>query len=213
MTDFLYPFIEAGERDAGQLLTDLAASAAAKAVESGRLRAETVERLRPALEDVATAMAARVGAGGRTFTFGNGGSATDAQSFARLLVAPPSGRAVAARCLSTDVATITALANDVGFELVFSRQLIAHGRAGDIAVGFSTSGTSRNLLAAFREAKRRGILTIGLAGYDGGDMARGADVDHCLVVDSPSVHRIQEAQAAVCAELWRVLQRRLEASR
>jgi D-sedoheptulose 7-phosphate isomerase len=209
VTDFLYPFLDAGERDAGRLLADLSASAAAKAVESARLRAETVQRLGPALDEVATAMAARVAAGGRTFTFGNGGSATDAESFARLMTAPASGPAIGARCLSTDVAIITALGNDVGFELVFSRQLIAHARPGDIAVGFSTSGSSRNLLTAFAEARRRDLLTVGLAGYDGGEMARSGDGDHGLVVESPSVHRIQEAQAAVCYELWRLLQRRV----
>ena len=84
---------------------------------------------------------------------------------------PPAGRPLPARCLADDPAVLTALANDVGFELVFSRQLIAHAGPDDIALGISTSGNSRNLLAAFAEAARRGLLTLGLAGYDGGDMA------------------------------------------
>ncbi len=102
---------------------------------------------------------------------------------------------------------LTALANDVGFELVFARQLIAHARPGDIAIGFSTSGGSVNVLRAFEEARRRGLLTIGLCGYDGGAMAASDDIDHCLVVRSDSVHRIQETQAALIFELWSIVQR------
>jgi D-sedoheptulose 7-phosphate isomerase len=105
-----------------------------------------------------------------------------------------------------DRAVLTALANDVGFDLVYSRQLIAHARAGDMALGFSTSGDSPNLLAGFEEAARRGLVTIGLCGYEGGAMARSEAVQHCVVVRSQSVHRIQEAQAAVLHELWSVVQ-------
>ena len=97
---------------------------------------------------------------------------------------------------------LTALGNDVGFELVFSRQLIAYAIGGDIAIGLSTSGNSRNLLAAFTEARSRGMLTIGFAGYDGGDMGRSDDVEHCFVVSSESVHRIQEVQGALAFALW-----------
>jgi D-sedoheptulose 7-phosphate isomerase len=106
-----------------------------------------------------------------------------------------------ARSLVDDQAIVTALANDVGFELVFSRQLIAHARPGDIAMGFSTSGSSTNVLRAMGEARRRGVLTIGLAGYGGGAMAASGQLDHCLVVESDSVHRVQEAQAALVREL------------
>ena len=108
---------------------------------------------------------------------------------------------------------LTALSNDVGFDLVFSRQLIAHAHAGDIAVGLSTSGNSRNLLMAFATAADRGLLTIGIAGYAGGEMARSDHVQHCLVVDDDSVHRIQEAQAALGFELWRQVQARLTAAK
>ena len=107
---------------------------------------------------------------------------------------------------------LTALANDVGFDLVFSRQLIAHAEAGDIALGMSTSGNSRNLLIAFEEAARRGLLTVGLAGYDGGEMAASEHVQHCLVVRDDSVHRVQETQAALAHALWRMVQSRLGAS-
>jgi D-sedoheptulose 7-phosphate isomerase len=201
-TDFLYPFIEAGEQDAGNLLADLATSAAAKGALSAQLQAATLADSDATMTTVAQAMARRFNAGGRLFVFGNGGSATDAAGIVALLRTPPWGRALRARSLVADHAVLTALGNDVGFDLVFSRQLIAHGRQGDMALGLSTSGNSTNLLSAFAEAGRRGLMTLGLAGYDGGQMASSPDVQHCLVVSSSSVHRIQETQSALAFELW-----------
>ena len=122
----------------------------------------------PQLADI---MAARFVGGARLFTFGNGGSSTDAASLAELFARPPWGCPLPARSLVDDSAVVTALGNDVGFDLVFSRQLIAHGAPGDIAIGISTSGSSRNVLTAFAEARTRGMITVGLAGYDGGEMA------------------------------------------
>jgi D-sedoheptulose 7-phosphate isomerase len=208
-TDFLYPFIEGDERDAGPLLLDLARSAASKHELSIGLRTATMAGAAETLATVADAMAKAFAAGGRLFSFGNGGSATDAASMAALFARPPSGRALPARCLADDPAVLTALANDVGFDLVFSRQLIAYATAGDIAVGLSTSGSSRNLLVAFAEARRRGLVTVGLAGYDGGEMATSADVEHCLVVASDSVHRVQEVQASLAFALWEAVHARL----
>jgi D-sedoheptulose 7-phosphate isomerase len=208
-TDFLYPFIDARERDAGPLLDDLARSAQEKGALSTALKAQTRHRLAPTLVAVADSMAARFRAGGHLFAFGNGGSSTDAVSLAALFARPPRGRALPARDLVSDSAVLTALANDVGFDLVFSRQLIAHSSPGDIAVGLSTSGNSRNLLVAFAEARGRGLLTVGFAGYDGGEMARCGDVDHCLVVEADSVHRIQETQASLAFSLWLAVQDRL----
>ena len=208
-TDFLYPFIEGDERDAGPLLLDLARSAAGKHELSLALRTAVMTSAGETLAAAADAMAMAFAAGGRLFSFGNGGSATDAASLAALFARPPSGRALPARCLADDPAVLTALANDVGFDLVFSRQLIAHATAGDIAVGISTSGGSRNVLGAFVEARRRGLVTVGLAGYDGGEMAMSADVEHCLVVPSDSVHRVQEVQASLAFALWEAVQARL----
>ena len=208
-TDFLYPFIEGDERDAGPLLLDLARSAAGKHELSLALRTAVMTSAGETLAAAADAMAMAFAAGGRLFSFGNGGSATDAASLAALFARPPSGRALPARCLADDPAVLTALANDVGFDLVFSRQLIAHATAGDIAVGISTSGGSRNVLGAFVEARRRGLVTVGLAGYDGGEMATSADVEHCLVVPSDSVHRVQEVQASLAFALWEAVQARL----
>ncbi len=109
---------------------------------------------------------------------------------------------------------MTALGNDVGFELVFSRQLIAHGRPHDIAMGFSTSGNSDNLMRAFAEARKQGMLTVGIAGTDGGRMAaEGSPVEQCFVVRSDSVHRIQESQAALNNALWAAVQDALIATR
>jgi D-sedoheptulose 7-phosphate isomerase len=209
MTEFLYPFLEGGATVPETLLHDLATSARSKAAESDHLRRETLDRERDRLESVAGAMADRFAPGGRLFTFGNGGSSTDAASIADLFSAPPSGRPLPARSLVADSAVLTALGNDVGFELVFSRQLIAYAVDGDIAIGLSTSGNSRNLLAAFAEARSRGVLTIGFAGYDGGDMGRSGDVEHCFVVSSESVHRTQEVQGALAFALWSAVQQRL----
>ncbi len=212
-TSFLYPFIEAEERDASSVLADLAASARAKLHESRALSASSRQRHAQILRDAAAAMAERFQQGGRLFTFGNGGSATDAAGAVALFRDPPDdgdgdrrSRALPAMSLVDDPVVLTALANDVGFDLVFSRQIIAHVRSGDMALGFSTSGDSVNVLRAFEEAKRRGVLTVGLAGYQGGAMASSPAVDHCLVVASESVHRIQEVQDALTVQLWSAVQ-------
>jgi D-sedoheptulose 7-phosphate isomerase len=209
-TAFLYPFIESEERDRVGLLTDLARSAQTKMAESAALRVATLERGTDDLEQAGAAMARRFADGGRLFAFGNGGSATDAEGTVDLFRDPPGGRGLPALSLVADRAVLTALANDVGFELVFSRQIIAYAKAGDIAVGFSTSGDSINMLRAFEEAKRRRMLTIGLCGYEGAAMARSEAVDHCLVVHSESVHRIQEAQDALMWRLWSIVQGHLD---
>jgi D-sedoheptulose 7-phosphate isomerase len=208
-TNFLYPFIDSEERDSGSLLVDLAASARGKMAQSRELQLATLDEWAAVIEALGAEMAARFAAGGRLYTFGNGGSATDAEMTAQMFRHPIAGRPLPAWPLVEDRAVLTALANDVGFELVFSRQLIAHARKGDIAMGLSTSGNSDNVMRAFSEAKHRGLLTIGLAGYNGGAMAANDKVDYCLVVRSDSVHRIQEAQDALVFELWSVVQRHL----
>jgi D-sedoheptulose 7-phosphate isomerase len=208
-TNFLYPFIDSEERDSTSLLVDLATSARGKMAQSRALQLATLDQWAPVIETLGAEMAASFNRGARLYTFGNGGSATDAEMTAQMFRHPISGRALPAWPLVDDRAVLTALANDVGFELVFSRQLIAHARAGDIAMGLSTSGNSDNVMKAFGEAKHRGLMTIGLAGYDGGAMAGNPNVDYCLVVRSDSVHRIQEAQDALVFELWSVIQRHL----
>jgi D-sedoheptulose 7-phosphate isomerase len=201
-TNFLYPFIDAQEDDPKSLLADLAASAQAKAAESLSLRRSTLEANTELIGTAAAEMARRFSTGGRLFTFGNGGSCTDCTTLARLFAQPPVGTPLPAWSLTADQAIITALGNDVGFELVFARQLIARGKAGDIAIAMSTSGSSPNLMAALKEARRRGMCTVGFAGYDGGAFATSPDVDVCFVVRSQSVHRIQESQALLGYQLW-----------
>ncbi len=205
-TDFLYPFIEGDEDDATSLLADLATSARAKWDQSTRLRCATLERLDAHLHEVAAVMARCFEAGGQLFAFGNGGSATDADELSHLFTDPPCGEPLPARSLVTDHAVLSALSNDVGFDVVFSRQLEAHGRPGDIALGLSTSGNSENLLRAFAQASRQGMRSVGLSGSGGGRMATSTDLEHSLVVDSDSVHRIQETQAAVVHALWAAIQ-------
>jgi D-sedoheptulose 7-phosphate isomerase len=97
---------------------------------------------------------------------------------------------------------VTALANDIGVDVVFARQLAAFGGKTDIAIGLSTSGNSENLLRAFDEAARRGMLTIGLAGYEGGKMAELDSIDYLFVAPSASIHRIQEAQTTIYQVFW-----------
>jgi D-sedoheptulose 7-phosphate isomerase len=205
-TNFLYPFIDSHETDAGALLADLSRSAQAKAADSAALRLSSVQDCHELLGSAGAELARRFTAGGRMFTFGNGGSSTDAATIAALFAQPAAGRPLPAWSLAADQAVLTALGNDVGFDLVFARQLIARAGATDIAVAMSTSGHSADLLIALREARRRGLYTVGFAGYDGGAFADNPDVDACFVVNSQSVHRIQEAQALLGYRLWAAVQ-------
>lgn len=203
---FLYPFLEAQERNAGPLLVDLAASADAKARGSTQLRADTLQAEAEQLDKAAEALAGVFARDGRLLVIGNGGSSTDASAIASLFTSPPTGQPLPARSLVAEPAVLTALANDVGFEVVFARQVSAHGRRGDALLGVSTSGGSANVLRAFRAARDVGMVTVGLAGYGGGAMGNSPDVQHCLAVGSDSVHRTQETQAAVVLALWRRVQ-------
>jgi len=199
----LYPFLYADKTDLSAVLDQVRASTVAKAAEIGELRRTVAARDGARLEACARAAAARFDAGGRLFAFGNGGSATDAQQLATLFLNPGRwARPLPAFGLANDTSVVTALCNDIGVEVVFARQLAAFGGRNDIAVGLSTSGNSGNLLRAFDEASRRGMLTIGLAGYDGGKMAELDSIDYLFVAPSASVHRIQEAQTTTYQVLW-----------
>jgi D-sedoheptulose 7-phosphate isomerase len=203
----LYPFLYAGQADLGAVLAEVRRSTAEKAAEIAGLREDMAARYAGRLEDCARAMARSFAGGGKLFTFGNGGSSTDAQDVAQLFVHPPAPRRpVPAVSLPHDVAVLTALSNDVGFDVVFARQLAAFARPGDVALGLSTSGGSANVLRAFDEAARRGLVTVGLAGYDGGKMAEAGTIEYLFVVPSESVHRIQEAQTTLYHVLWELAQ-------
>ncbi len=190
-TDFLYPFLEGAVDEA---VADLTYSAQAKAVESASVASAALAANGKQIAAVVELLAATAAAGGRVLTMGNGGSACDADRMVRLL---SETEGPVAHSLAADSAVVTALANDLGTERVFARQLEALGRPGDVLVGFSTSGTSANLLAGFDQAKRRGLSTVGCAGYDGGGFEHQVSVDITLAVGSQSVHRIQEAQAVL----------------
>jgi D-sedoheptulose 7-phosphate isomerase len=207
----LYPFLYESEASLGSVLEEVARSTAEKAAEIVALRTTVAERYEGLLLECASRMASSFTGGGRLLSFGNGGSSTDAQDVTQAFLNPPSGRSLPALSLSNDVAVLTALANDIGFEVVFARQIAALGRAGDIAFGISTSGGSENVLAAFAEASRRGLITVGLAGYDGGRMGEAGTVDYLFVIPSSSVHRIQETQTTVYHVLWALTQRALAA--
>jgi D-sedoheptulose 7-phosphate isomerase len=205
-TDFLYPFIEGAEQDPRSLLVDLASSARGKAEVSARLQQASLEEYQDQLQQAGEEMAERFAQGGRLYTFGNGGSSTDAATLASLFCRPARGRALPAWSLAADQAVVTALGNDVGFELIFSRQVIAHSKPVDIAIALSTSGNSEDLIMALTEAKKRGLLTIGFAGHEGGAMSTSEDVDYCFTIHSQSIHRIQESHARVGFRLWTVVQ-------
>ncbi|MBB6348627.1 D-sedoheptulose 7-phosphate isomerase [Nonomuraea muscovyensis] len=202
-----YPFAAPG-RDTTR--EELVRSTAAKAAESLDLRLQVLERFGPSLVACAGAMAAAFRAGGTLLAFGNGGSSTDAQSVAQLFLTPGrGGRQLPAISLTGDSALLTALANDVHFDVVFARQLAALGRRGDIAVALSTSGGSANVLQGLQAARRAGMVTVGFAGSGGGRMAGEALADHLFVVPSSSVHRIQEAQTTLRHVLWELVQHEL----
>ena len=187
---FLYPFLEGEETDLDSVLADVESSTRRKAEDVIALRSAIEVEL---LDACAAAIRDRLERGGHLIAFGNGGSSTDAQD----LAADALARGWPAASLNNDVATVTAIGNDVGFDKAFSRQLIPLGRAHDIAVAISTSGNSDNLIAGLEEARRRHMLTVGIAGYDGGRMAQLGWLDHLFVVPSDYIPRIQEAQATI----------------
>ena len=197
-----YPFLTNEAVDAATVLGDVARSVVVKWEEVSSLRgAADLEALEAALATVRARAAARA----TVFTFGNGGSATDAAD----LAADLQSIGVAAVDLSAEPAVITAIGNDIGFEEIFARQLIALARPGDIAVGITTSGRSANVLRALRQARKQGLATVGMAGYGGGDMSREDAVDHLLVTDSTYIPRIQEAQATLYHALVRGIEEEL----
>jgi len=200
----LYPFLHGKPQDAAQLDSVLLHSVGEKAKDSRQTNEAFFAGQAGILVGAAKTVAGVYRNGGRLFTMGNGGSSCDASHVAVEFVHPvTAGRpALAAINLVADIAMISAVGNDVGFEHVFVRQLVAQARAGDGLIGISTSGNSGNLVAAFVKAKEMGLATIGLAGGDGGKMKICGALDHCLVVPSTSIHRIQECHVTAYHILW-----------
>jgi D-sedoheptulose 7-phosphate isomerase len=200
----LYPFLHGARQEAGSLDAALLRSVADKARQSRETNERWFAEQAAELVAAARALAEVYRRGGRLFAMGNGGSSCDAAHIAVEFTHPvTAGRpALPAVNLGADVATISAIGNDVGFEHVFARQLAAHARSGDALIGVSTSGNSANLLAALATARTMGLVTIGLVGGDGGRMASSGLCDHCLHVRSSSIHRIQECHVTAYHILW-----------
>jgi D-sedoheptulose 7-phosphate isomerase len=168
-----------------------------KAEEIGALRVQTLTENSETLTRAAVALRASFDHGGKLLALGNGGSATDSMDAVADFRAPfGSGRARPAIDLTEDPAILTAIANDIGTDAIFSRQLIAYGTPGDTLLALSTSGNSRNVIEALAEARRRELVTIAMVGYDGGAIAHDRLADHVVVVRSEHIPRIQEAQAS-----------------
>ncbi len=214
-SSFLYPFLAESEHDLDAIVDDVRRSVLIKAGEIGELRARTLTENREALVDAARDLRRLLDAGGKLLACGNGGSATDAMDLVADLRQPPStGPATSSASppgapgsgagwpsrraidLTEDAAILTAIANDVGTEQVFQRQVIAYGREGDALCVLSTSGDSRNLIVALAEARDRDLVTIAFVGYDGGRIAADGLADHLVITRSQHIPRIQEAQAS-----------------
>lgn len=200
----LYPFLHGGSKDPAEEQAALLESVRRKAADSVAVKQAFFEHHAGKVVTVARAIADCYRNGGMLFSMGNGGSSCDASHIAVEFQHPvTAGRpALPAINLTADTAMMTAVGNDIGFAHIFLRQIEAKARRGDCLIGFSTSGNSGNLMAAYAKAKQMGLTTIGLAGMSGGEMAASAHVDHCLVVETDSIHRIQECHLAVYHILW-----------
>jgi D-sedoheptulose 7-phosphate isomerase len=206
-SSFLYPMLGKSEQRLESVVEQVQGSMLQKMEEVNAMRSAAAGSEADALSDAAAAIRERLARGGKILTFGNGGSATDANDLAIDCMTPPAGmRPVSAVSLSAEPANITAIANDIGREAIFARQLIAHANREDVAIGISTSGGSANILTALAEARKRGLLTLGIVGYDGGRIVGERLADHALVVRSDYIPRIQEVQAS----LYHVLRELLE---
>jgi D-sedoheptulose 7-phosphate isomerase len=195
---FLYPFLGQEKQQTTGVVEEVAASIKIKAEEDANLRTQVALEQSEQIANTAREIRDRIARGGKLILFGNGGSGTDANDWALDCIAPPGGYTpVPAVSLSLEPANISALANDVGAEVIFLRQLIAQACPNDIAVAFSTSGGSRNLIVALEEARKRSLLTIAFLGYDGGEILRRGLADCPLIVRSDYIPRIQEVQASV----------------
>jgi D-sedoheptulose 7-phosphate isomerase len=209
-SEFLYPFLGMKKQGTDDLGAEVAASILMKVQDDSKLRAQVAREESEAIGNATLAIHERLRHGGKLIIFGNGGSATDANDFAIDCVLPPSSyHPVPAVSLSLEPANITAVANDIGADAIFLRQLIAQARPEDVAIGISTSGGSRNIIMALEEARKRGLLTAALLGYDGGEIKRKALADFPIVVNCDYIPRIQEVQASI----YHVMRQSLEVLR
>jgi D-sedoheptulose 7-phosphate isomerase len=195
---FLYPFLGKEKQETFDVLAQVAASIKMKVRDDAALRTRVAKEEAEKIGGASIAIRERVDRGGKLIIFGNGGSATDANDWAIDCFAPPAGyAAIPAISLAMEPANLSAIANDVGTELIFLRQLIAQARPNDVAVAISTSGGSKNVVIALEEARKREMLTVALLGYDGGEVLRRGLADFPLIVRSDYIPRIQEVQASI----------------
>jgi D-sedoheptulose 7-phosphate isomerase len=205
-SSFLYPFLAEQEHDLESVVDDVRSSVLAKAQDIGALRVQTLSDGAEPLFEAAATLGRSFSGGGRLLVLGNGGSATDAMDLAADMRDPPAGaglHAAGARWpprpvidLTEDTPIITAVANDIGTDAIFSRQVIAYGRPGDVLVALSTSGNSASVVRALEQARRGELRTVALLGYDGGRVAAEQLADHLVVARSEHIPRIQEAHAS-----------------
>jgi len=206
-TEFLYPFLGQKKQETAGIVDDVAASIQMKVHDDTSLRTRLAREQSEQIGAAALAIHERLSRGGKLILFGNGGSATDANDWAMDCVLPPSGyRSIPAISLSMEPANITALANDVGVEVIFLRQLLAQAQPQDVAIGISTSGGSRNIVMALEGARKRNLLTVALLGNDGGEVYRRGLADHPIIVRSDYIPRIQEVQASAYHVLREILE-------
>jgi len=200
----LYPFLHGSRKDPEQEQQALLDSIARKAEESIESKRRFFDTQASALVAAAQALAETYRRGGKLMSMGNGGSSCDASHVAVEFQHPvTAGRpSLPAFNLGNDLAFLSAVANDVGLRHIFARQIEAQGRAGDCVIGFSTSGNSENLMAGFAKAREMGMVTLGFAGGNGGEMLASGQLDHCLVVETDSIHRVQETHVACYHILW-----------
>lgn len=189
---------------------DPARQVEAMLLDAARLHERVAREAGDAVAAVANAFLEAFGRGAKVLIFGNGGSAADAQHFACELVGRflRERRALAAMALTADTTAITAIANDYGFERVFVRQIEAHGREGDVAVGISTSGASANVLAALTYAKSRGLKTVAFTGGRGGPIGAAADLH--VNVPHDLTPRVQEVHRTLIHAVCGVVERQIE---
>jgi D-sedoheptulose 7-phosphate isomerase len=196
--EFLYPFLGREKQTTGDVIVEVANSIRMKVADDTKLRAQVAREEAEQISNAVAAIWERIRRGGKLIIFGNGGSATDANDWAIDCISPPLGwKPIPAVSLALEPANITAIANDVGTEVIFLRQMIAHAQPNDVAVAISTSGGSRNVMMALEEAQKRNLLTVALLGYDGGEIKRRGIADFPLIVRSDYIPRIQEVQASV----------------
>lgn len=163
-------------------------------------KVKVLETLTPKIEEAGKMVAASMAKGGQWLIFGNGGSAADCQHLATEMTGrlyKVERRGLPAIALTTDTSALTAVGNDYGFDTVFSRQVEALGRKGDVALGITTSGNSPNVLLAFEQAKKQGLKTIAFSGKDGGKVAKSKLVDLCLTVPTDFTPHVQESHIAM----------------